>query len=587
MIDQMNELVQHSKYEGKLSLQPVSGDISGRREAENNAEAGVGKARTMYAYVPVSGCPHPKQCQVVMVLRADDSEASVQETMERLGLDKLAEEKHFLLLFPNPTEGGWNYDCDPERENDMDYLIRCFGVLKGHPLGVSGFNGMIFYIADCPEGAALLMTMTAKKPINVPAMMIGAFPQGYAIPQDALGIETAACVCGNAVAEAYLRKANDVQTSEEGDGVVTWYGKNPNCRLLLTQRNMDAQLVSLVWERLFSETRRWQNDTYGFYQKRTNFTEKGFTAHVKDSSLGCNDGFPHTWYEYIPPQLRGTQEKVPLLFYFHGGGCVPLYGAEQSDWHEIADQENFIVVYPEASESNRWNAWNDRTIQKCSDMDFFLALIDHMKQVHPIDETRIYVSGFSMGGMMSNALACSYPDIVAAAAPCNAFNEGYFGNLESLLKKRSGAAYDPAAKDEEVAPSPVRQMADAKKAAYDYQVPVIQTAGLVDGKWPIDSETDARLKTFYYWRGYNHLNTDPFVQDMTNESGIHADETTYDGDDQRFLHHRWFNGNGVSMYELFLAKRCPHALDIRTTTYAWQFLKRFSRNSDGSLSVSG
>ena len=149
MIDQMNELVQHSKYEGKLSLQPVSGDISGRREAENNAEAGVGKARTMYAYVPVSGCPHPKQCQVVMVLRADDSEASAQETMERLGLDKLAEEKHFLLLFPNPTVGGWNYNCDPERENDMDYLIRCFGVLKGHPLGVSGFNGMIFYIADC------------------------------------------------------------------------------------------------------------------------------------------------------------------------------------------------------------------------------------------------------------------------------------------------------------------------------------------------------------------------------------------------------------------------------------------------------
>ena len=78
-----------------------------------------------------------------------------------------------------------------------------------------------------------------------------------------------------------------------------------------------------------------------------------------------------------------------------------------------------------------------------------------------------------------------------------------------------------------------------------------------------------------------------YFQDMTNESGIHADETTYDGDDQRFLHHRWFNGDGVSMYELFLAKRCPHALDIRTTTYAWQFLKRFSRNSDGSLSVSG
>ena len=47
MIDKMNELVQHSKYEGTLFLQKVAGDISGRREAENNAVAGTGQERTM------------------------------------------------------------------------------------------------------------------------------------------------------------------------------------------------------------------------------------------------------------------------------------------------------------------------------------------------------------------------------------------------------------------------------------------------------------------------------------------------------------------------------------------------------------
>ena len=26
------------------------------------------------------------------------------------------------------------------------------------------------------------------------------------------------------------------------------------------------------------------------------------------------------------------------MFYFHGIGCVPLYGAEQSGWHDIADR---------------------------------------------------------------------------------------------------------------------------------------------------------------------------------------------------------------------------------------------------------
>lgn len=585
MIDPMNELVQHSPHEGRLFLQTVAGDISGRREAENNAFAQAGQERSMYAYAPKSGCPHPKQCQILMVLRSGSDEASAKAVMEKYHLDALAEEKNFLLLFPNPQEDGWNYGNDPARENDMDYLIRCFGVLRGSELGVSGINGMIFYLADSPEASALLMTMAALKPINVPAMMIGGFPRGYRIPENALNVEVAALVSGNPEAADYIRAANGASAGEETDGITTYYGANPNCRLLVTDRKMDADLVSIAWERLFSETRRWQNDTYGCYQKRTNFTEKGFVGHVKDSSLGCNGGYGQTWYEYIPPQLRGTQQKVPLLFYFHGGGCVPLYGAEQSDWHEIADRENFIVVYPEASQKNMWNAWDDRESLRYSDREFFLALIDHMKQVHPIDETRIYVSGFSMGGMMSNALACSLPEVVAAAAPCNAFNEGYFSSFAAMEAHRINPGQNMPVDVPE--PSNTRKMADEKKASFDYIVPVIQTAGLVDGKWPISSGKDARLKTFTYWKEYNHIHTEPFVQNMENESGIPSDEQVYEGGDERFLHQRWFAGDGekASLYELLLAKRCPHALDIRTAGIVWQFLKRFSRNADGTLNI--
>ena len=74
---------------------------------------------------------------------------------------------------------------------------------------------------------------------------------------------------------------------------------------------------------------------------------------------------------------------------------------------------------------------------------FFLALIEHMKTVHPIDETRIYVSGFSMGGMMSNAMACALPNVVAAAAPCNAYNNCYFSSLSAMMRRlRSNNAVD-------------------------------------------------------------------------------------------------------------------------------------------------
>lgn len=587
MNDPMNELVQHSPYEGDLFLQPVSGDISGRREAENDAAAGSGAARTMYAYAPKSGCPHPKQCQILMVLRNGSDRSSAIQLMKAWGLDALAEEKNFLLLFPNPVGEGWNYQNNPCQENDMDYLIRCFGVLKGSELGISGFNGMVFYLAASPEASALLMTMSALKPLNVPAMMIGPFPKDYSIPQEALYVETAAFISCNPMAKEYLTAAN--RCSEQNG-----QNANPNVRLLETNQDIGAETVRLAWDRLFSETRRWQNDTYGCYQKRTNFTERGFIAHVKDSSLGCNNGFAHTWYEYIPPKLRGSVEKVPLLFYFHGGGCVPLYGAEQSGWHDVADRENFIVVYPEASQDNRWNVWNDRCdqngMQLCSDKDFFLSLIEHMKTVHPIDETRIYVSGFSMGGMMSNAMACALPGVVAAAAPCNAYNEGYFSSFNSFMNRMQEKPYNPAdsTADSPMEISATRREADARKAAYDYRMPVIQTAGLLDGAWPIVNAEDARLKTFDYWRTYNHIHTEPFTQDISNESGIMADETFYTGEDGRFLCHRWFTEDEghAPLYQLLLVKRCPHALDIRTADILWDFLKRYSRSGDGSLKIS-
>ena len=223
------------------------------------------------------------------------------------------------------------------------------------------------------------------------------------------------------------------------------------------------------------------------------------------------------------------------------------------------------------------------TLLRYSDKAFFLALIEHMKQVHPIDESRIYVSGFSMGGMMSNAMACSLPNVVAAAAPCNAFNEGYFSSyaiMDARLKK-PGEKISMLSQE----PSETRKAADAKKTSFDYIVPVIQTAGLIDGKWPIDSAEDPRLKTFDYWKAYNHLHMEPFVQNQSNESGITSDEQCYEGEDERFLHHSWHNAEGDSLYELLLAKRCPHALDIRTHYYTWKFLKKFSRNPDGTLHI--
>jgi hypothetical protein len=183
-------------------------------------------------------------------------------------------------------------------------------------------------------------------------------------------------------------------------------------------------------------------------------------------------------------------------------------------------------------------------------------------------------------------MACALPEVIAAAAPCNAYNQGYFSTYDIMMGRLKGVSEQVNA--EEAEPTPVRVEADKKKEVYDYRVPVFQVSGLMDGKWPIEDPNDERMDTFNYWKKYNNIPTESFVYNSAYESGLTSDETFYDGDDQRFLHHRWYSrdeGN-PSLYELFLAKRMPHAVDLRTFEYAWEFMKKFSRNPDGSLNIS-
>ena len=581
MNDQMNELVQFSPVAGALFLESVSGETSRKIEHENDVHAADGQDRSMYIYAPKSGCPDAKQAQILMVLRDDTSEASAQALLEELALAELAEQEHFLILFPNPTAQGWNYSADPARESDGDFLGRCFGALRGSKARVNGFNGMIYYLAATASASALVMTMAAQKPMSVPAMLLGAFPEDYEIPGNALNVETAAFVRNNPQAEHYLKNANGVSSEEYDRGINYYYGRNPNVRLAVTDRPLDADTVRLCWDRVFSLSRRWQNDTHGTYQKRTFFTARGFTPHVKDSSLGVNDGFAHTWYEYIPEHLRGTQEKVPLLFFFHGVNCVPLYGAEQSGWHEIADREGFIVVYPAPAVAKAWNIFNDPALP--SDFAFVLALIDHIKTAHPIDESRIYIAGFSMGSMMTQALASVYPEIFAAAAPCNAFDFAYF-NTPRGVYKGVVPSVDASTLQEG---STQRKMADARREKADYRIPIFHNVGFNDGMiapWPVDASTDdVRTKTIARWKQINNIPGE--LTDPAAFSGLAADESFFEG--ERFYHQRWHSADPGSpvLYEMLLAKRMPHAIVPEQNEFAWEFIRKFRRGSQGELII--
>ena len=186
MNDTLNEVTVFSAFGGQLILEEVLGSNNEVRVAENSMTTTKGSDRNMYAYVPASGCYDAKQAQVLFVLRDDNSQESAEKSMKALKLDELAEEKHMILLFPNPTDQGWNYKGDAEQEDDLAFLLRCFVALPKSKGKAAGFNGMIFYIATSDKSSALVSLLAEKKPVDCSAMMVGSFPADYHITDKGL-----------------------------------------------------------------------------------------------------------------------------------------------------------------------------------------------------------------------------------------------------------------------------------------------------------------------------------------------------------------------------------------------------------------
>ena len=59
---------------------------------------------------------------------------------------------------------------------------------------------------------------------------------------------------------------------------------------------------------------------------------------------------------HTPQKVReGTVDKVPVVFFYHGGSDNPSEAAEMSRFHEIGEEAGFITVYPWGSNRAGWN----------------------------------------------------------------------------------------------------------------------------------------------------------------------------------------------------------------------------------------
>ena len=141
-------------------------------------------------------------------------------------------------------------------------------------------------------------------------------------------------------------------------------------------------------------------------------------------------------YEVYLPQ--NFQSNMPVVISLHGYTETIQWYKDYTLLHEFADTAGFITVYP-AAIGQSWNSgliapgWPhiDTTV---NDVGFISALIDILIEDYDIDITRVYCTGFSLGGEMTYRLAIELGYRFAAVASVAGLINDVSGNLGDPIR---------------------------------------------------------------------------------------------------------------------------------------------------------
>ncbi len=139
---------------------------------------------------------------------------------------------------------------------------------------------------------------------------------------------------------------------------------------------------------------------------------------VEVTSFGNNPGNMRM-HVYVPDS-RPASPAIVVAMHGCGGSGPGFY--QGSEFASLADRYGFIVIYPTATQSagfgNCFDTWSDAAKQRGggSDPVSITSMIDYVERNHQGDPNRVYATGSSSGGMMTQHMLAVYPDMFKAGA---------------------------------------------------------------------------------------------------------------------------------------------------------------------------
>jgi len=190
-----------------------------------------------------------------------------------------------------------------------------------------------------------------------------------------------------------------------------------------------------------------------------------------EASFKTSDGTEVLYLLYLPKNFRPTKKakfdsnadlesrkKFALLYFLHGRGEShgPLNRVAKWGPPKMVAQGDhlpYIIVSPQCPADDWWATPKQQTR--------LTELLDHILASYPIDKEKIFLTGLSMGGYGSWAMAASQPNRFAAVIPiCGGGNPAHAKKLTNLPIWAFHGTNDEAVPFQESA-----TMVDAIKAA--------------------------------------------------------------------------------------------------------------------------
>lgn len=272
------------------------------------------------------------------------------------------------------------------------------------------------------------------------------------------------------------------------------------------------------------------------------------------------------WAAYVPEEVE-EGEQLPVVFVFHGN-TNSVWVSETYGFAQYGAEARYITIIPEASNGD-------------TAVDEFDRIMTYLKENdYPIDESRVYATGFSKGGYSSQNLANTYPNRIAAIA---------IGGNPAVTSEGFLAKFTP----------------EQMEVLTEVTMPIMDYAGYYDfNLYPLNEKSklepaEEKIDGLNFWLKASGA----VAEELTMEHSKELSETSEDItkkltgvdftktevrelDGTKYNIGTFQNEDGVTVFEGLIIEQQMHWPAPSSAELCWEFLSQFSRDTEtGELIV--